>query len=996
MIRINGLNKFFNKGRSNELHVINNVELELPEKGMVAIFGKSGCGKTTLLNVIGGLDSFENGLLTIEGADIRKNTDDLRNKYIGYIFQNYNLNKEESCYDNIADALRLCGMQDGEEMEERVNAALSNVGMDKYGKRTPDTLSGGQQQRIAIARAIVKNPRIILADEPTGNLDEANTLMIMDLLKQISKDHLVLLVTHEADLVDYYCDTVIELQDGKVINTRSNESASGYTARDKNDIYLGELEKDEMGDTNAKIEYYGNAPAQPIKLKIVNYGGKTYLKVETEGVQILDSYSEVKLKEGTYTQTERINEISRGIDMSKLPPIEGTKYGKLFNVRSSIKSGYAANFSKKKRGITLLKACMIMFAVVLVFMSSAFGTSIYTLLDANSSYSHNTFYVYTPGGEISAKLNGAVGAEGSGIDYVVLHRGNSALDKTVRFMTGNFETFSQYTAESIESNAVFLSTALTADYELVAGKREDLKDEEILISTALADRLLEKSTLGYISDYGDLIGLITNSFSISGKTARVAGVVRSSESALYLSDIAMAKYVNSSSNLQINLESECGYEVEPGKAIFFFCYENYDAEGNPIKYPSVGETIMINGRPIEIVKVMRRYTDYYSWINGNNITLPEFSEYMAENHPEIDLKDGQRDYEQEYLCEYIVYRYSYLDQFISDYYSFNSNDLYLWMAVKKNIDVVKYLYADEEYRGTVEYKKEFGVYPTYEEMYSYMKQLPDLYETVDEIRIRYEDEFYNSTDYYNGSPLGSNTYIVDETDYIAFSHQKGETDPTALPVYYYYEKGMIATDTAYSYVDSEIYYDVEMLDGTMYTLVHSSDPTLTAKWLETEIGEIETPYPYIQPIVTPDAIFDTIVSTYIQNIIGELIAMGVVLAILSVCMYFIMRSSLMNRIKEIGIYRAIGVSKKNLVLKFLIEAAVLTLFTVFVGYLIASIFINACLNASPLVESMLYYPFWLAITDLVIIAGLCIVCGILPIAQLLRKTPSAILAKYDI
>ena len=230
MISIRSLNKYFNKGRQNEIHVINNVNLELPEKGMVAIFGKSGCGKTTLLNVIGGLDRFQSGSLTLDGQDIRRDTDGVRNRLVGYIFQNYNLNKEESCFDNVADALRLCGMTDRAEIETRTMAALANVGMDHYRARTPDTLSGGQQQRIAIARAIVKNPRIILADEPTGNLDETNTILIMDLLKQISRDHLVLLVTHEANLVDYYCDRVIELRDGCVTGVRDNEGANGFAA----------------------------------------------------------------------------------------------------------------------------------------------------------------------------------------------------------------------------------------------------------------------------------------------------------------------------------------------------------------------------------------------------------------------------------------------------------------------------------------------------------------------------------------------------------------------------------------------------------------------------------------------------------------------------------------------------------------------------------------------------------------------------------------------
>ena len=141
MIKISALNKYFNKGRQNELHVINDVSLELADRGMVAIFGKSGCGKTTLLNVIGGLDSFASGSLTLEGEDITRDTDTTRNKYVGYIFQNYNLNKEATCFDNVADALRLCGMTDSAEIEKRVMAALTNVDMQNYKLRTPDTLS---------------------------------------------------------------------------------------------------------------------------------------------------------------------------------------------------------------------------------------------------------------------------------------------------------------------------------------------------------------------------------------------------------------------------------------------------------------------------------------------------------------------------------------------------------------------------------------------------------------------------------------------------------------------------------------------------------------------------------------------------------------------------------------------------------------------------------------------------------------------------------------
>ena len=404
MISIKGLNKFFNKGKQNENHVLNNIDLDLPEKGMVAIFGKSGCGKTTLLNVIGGLDGFAGGTITIEGQSIAENTDVLRNKYIGYIFQNYNLNKADTCFDNVADALRLCGVSDEDEIEERVTAALINVGMEKYSNRTPDTLSGGQQQRIAIARAIVKNPRIILADEPTGNLDEANTVMIMDLLRAISKDHLVLLVTHEANLVDYYCDTVIELSDGKVVGIRNNLSANGFLARDKNAIYLGELRRTELSDSNAQIEFYGDEPNTPVRLKIINNAGKLYVEILTDKVNIIDEFSEVKLREGVFEEKGHKNELSDKIDMSKLPPVNGTCFGKLFSVRSSVKSGYISNFKNLHKGKKLLRSCMCLFAAVIVFMSAVFGTVIGDIINAQNAYNHNVFYVYTPNAEISQKF----------------------------------------------------------------------------------------------------------------------------------------------------------------------------------------------------------------------------------------------------------------------------------------------------------------------------------------------------------------------------------------------------------------------------------------------------------------------------------------------------------------------------------------------------------------------------------------------------------------
>ena len=114
MIKISNINKYYNKNKSNAIHVLNDISLELPDNGMVAIFGRSGCGKTTLLNVIGGLDKFSDGTIMIDNENIRSNTDIIRNREIGYIFQNYNLSNKENCFDNVASALKLCGMTDEE------------------------------------------------------------------------------------------------------------------------------------------------------------------------------------------------------------------------------------------------------------------------------------------------------------------------------------------------------------------------------------------------------------------------------------------------------------------------------------------------------------------------------------------------------------------------------------------------------------------------------------------------------------------------------------------------------------------------------------------------------------------------------------------------------------------------------------------------------------------------------------------------------------------
>ena len=229
MIKLEKDNKYFNKGKANQIHVIDNTSMILPDRGIVCLLGPSGCGKTPLLNAIGGLDKVDSGKIYIDDQLITRfstsKIDKIRNAKIGYIFQNFNLLDDRTVFDNVAIALRMIGIKDQKTIQNRVNYCLEKVGIYQYRNKPANALSGGQRQRVAIARAIVKNPRIIIADEPTGNLDSANTLEIMNIIKTISRERLVILVTHERRIAEFYSDHVAEMKDGKVSKAYNNASS---------------------------------------------------------------------------------------------------------------------------------------------------------------------------------------------------------------------------------------------------------------------------------------------------------------------------------------------------------------------------------------------------------------------------------------------------------------------------------------------------------------------------------------------------------------------------------------------------------------------------------------------------------------------------------------------------------------------------------------------------------------------------------------------------
>ena len=326
MIRVNKLNKYFNRFKKNEIHVLNDITLDFPDRGLVVLLGPSGSGKTTLLNVLGGLDKVQSGTIdfdmdTIEGYDT-KTWDKIRNEAVGYIFQNYNLLPELSVFDNIAFVLKMIGIQDPEIIEKRVNYILHAVNMYPFRKKRALQLSGGQQQRVAIARALVKNPRIIIADEPTGNLDSKNTQEIMNIIKQISLEKLVVLVTHEKDIARFYGDRIIELKDGQIISDSSNDQNNEHQFTNEDIIYLKDLNQlSDQNDNHLETALYSDHPEEEkIEVKLIVKNKTLYLDVKTnyKKIKLIDQHSAVVIKDEHFVKKTREEMIETSFNSEEL------------------------------------------------------------------------------------------------------------------------------------------------------------------------------------------------------------------------------------------------------------------------------------------------------------------------------------------------------------------------------------------------------------------------------------------------------------------------------------------------------------------------------------------------------------------------------------------------------------------------------------------------------------------------------------------------------
>ncbi len=379
MVRLEHVNKYFNRRKKNEIHVINDTTLKMEDKGLVALLGPSGCGKTTLLNVIGGLDKVGSGNVYINGEKLTGRRagkiDQIRNLNVGYVFQNYNLVDSMTVFDNVAIALKMVGVKDTKEIEDKVNYVLHKVGMYRYRNRYADMLSGGERQRVGIARAIVKNPAIVIADEPTGNLDSKNTLEVMNIIKAISEDKLVILVTHEERLADFYASRIIRILDGKVVSDEINDHADDLDYRIENKIYLKDIQDHKRLKTDLyNLDFY-NESGDRLDLDIVIRNGNIYIRTNNpdDRVEIVNEDSSIELVNDHYRQLSREDSAENSFDPQKLATSGTHKYHSILNPWTTIKRGFKTVFNYNILKKILLLGFLISSIFITYSISNIFG-----------------------------------------------------------------------------------------------------------------------------------------------------------------------------------------------------------------------------------------------------------------------------------------------------------------------------------------------------------------------------------------------------------------------------------------------------------------------------------------------------------------------------------------------------------------------------------------------------------------------------------------------
>ena len=621
MIELKNVNKYFNRHKKNQIHVINNANITFPSKGLVALLGPSGSGKTTLLNAIGGLDKISSGSIYVDGNNISgistNKIDAIRNLNIGYIFQDYKLVENMTVFDNVALPLKINGLKDEEEIKRRVIYTLEKVNMERYKNRPVNMLSGGERQRVGVARALVKNPKIIIADEPTGNLDSKNSLEIMNIIKSISKSFLVVLVTHEEELAKFYADRVIELKDGIITNDYENKNAKTLNYEIENHIYLKDYQEiNNIKKDNISIDIYRDNH-EDIELRIVCKNGNIYIETNREEkVEVIDNNSSIELINDHYKEIDKVEIDDNTFNIESNDNYK-PKYSSIFKLGSFISYGF-----KKLLTYPLLKKILLggfFLSGMFIFYSVS---SITATLDINdeSFISMNKKYLVAQTYNLSVE------------DYLTYEK----LDNVAYLLPSNsivtFEIkYDKFLQTQFASGIISGSLSSLEDVNsnnIIYG-RMPVKDNELVLDVMLVNKFL-KDARSKQAGFNKIEDILNHEITLKNMSFIVVGIGNKNEPNIYanknlfiniLANSIKNSYEEVDNNyVDYNLLLNKNVKLVKGK-LPINDYEIIVNINNERFMPlNKNIDISINGNKLKVV-------GYYESINGNNINA-----YLTNNN----------------------------------------------------------------------------------------------------------------------------------------------------------------------------------------------------------------------------------------------------------------------------------------------------------------------------------------------------------------------------
>ena len=658
MLKVTKLNKYYYNFGRKPLHVIDNTSLEIPKTGIIAVVGQSGAGKTTLINTISGLDSFRSGEIAFEDIKMRHYNnhvaDKLRMKNFGFIFQNYYLLEDKSVYENVKISIDSFDISEAEK-KKRIHYVLNQLGIAKYTNKKVTSLSGGEQQRVSIARALVKSPSVIFADEPTGSLDEKTTFNVLNILKKISKSCAVFIVTHEREIISYYADYIIEIENGLVVKEFTPVTPEGKSLSVDQNIYLKELDHRasfEKEDISFDI-YSDKAPnGQKSKVKIAYKEDKIYLEA-SEGITILDSKSENHLIDD---KPRKIEDYVDDNFSFELEPLNTSKNRTGF--KEILKRGYR-NFKIKRPIKRLLKVmCLTLSIILMGLLEGANSLSNVDLSGDLSASKGNLYLTIEPAVGDSMSLLKMQEAYDTVTEEVEKSSLNGAIcyeprDTLVYFYNGFFQVQNKRFPLPLHD---FKPLSFITEKDLSFGRLPE-QPNEVVVDEYILENFIETSLLKtVITDYGHFVGktLISNNY--RDNEFVISGVSRTKSPTMfgfYYSDFTRMSYDSRAKVIDIDMAKKVmvdnqviqGSNLEPGHCILNRHYGASNADACHFVIDEYLDTmdydIIINPNDYSVFKkhLSSFRTKMYIATDGKTETINGFKNLISDLKDQLEDKD---------------------------------------------------------------------------------------------------------------------------------------------------------------------------------------------------------------------------------------------------------------------------------------------------------------------------------------------------------------------